>query len=257
MSDIYYKHLDKNSLIVYCDKDKYKDHMKKVDGNWNGISWIVDRKKEKEVKKLISTLKIEDLSTHAKSRKEQNKYHRAISESGDSDNDDYNEDEIELDPKLVEIINKNKDKEYDDSTSDSSSSSSDSSSDDSGSDEEEKIKRKIDEERKERFKKEENKKKKYLKQDDMVYLKSFKNKPSDFKKINNYVSSEDELSSSSEESDSSDDSFPEPRTPKRRKKYNIDQNRHESYSDLSHEVKELQRKMYKIELENKKLKSKI
>jgi hypothetical protein len=256
MPDIYYKNLDKNSLIVYCDKDKYKDHMKKIDAHWNGTSWIVDRKKEKEVKKLISTLKIEDLSNHAKSRKEQNKYHRAVSESEDSEDEDYNEDEIELDSKLVEIINKTKEeKDCDDSNSDSSSSSSDSSSDDSSSDEEEK--RKVELERKERFKKEENKKKKYLKQDDMVYLKSFKNKPSDFKKINNYISSEEELSSSSEESESSDDSFPEPRTPKKRKKYNVDQSRHESYSDLSHEVKELQRKMYKIELENKKLKSKI
>ena len=115
------------------------------------------------------------------------------------------------------------------------------------------------EKEKQRFYKEENLKKKYKSNDPMLYYKSFNSKPETFKKINNYKSdseSEKDLESSSCETSSSEDDFPTPKTPKKRKKYNKGINETEDYDDLCKEVKHLQRKIYEMELENKKLKSK-
>jgi hypothetical protein len=206
---ISYKIHDKNSIIVYCNQEGYSKDMKNFNGTWNGKGYLISKNKEKELIKFINSLKLKQVSTTFKSRKEQDKYHREVSESESNSENDEDEE--------------------------------------SSSDESEKS----------------NKKKeltpkinKYLKDDPMLYYKSFKVKPNEFKKVN-YISdnsSEDNISSSSSSpSSSSDDSFPEPRTPKKRKKYNI--NKNEEYEDLYSEVKSLQRKIQKMEIENKKLKS--
>ena len=59
---------------------------------------------------------------------------------------------------------------------------------------------------------------------------------------------------SSSENSSSEDEFPSPRTPKKRKKYSENEN---TYEDLINKVKNLQKKVCEIEIENKKIKSNL
>ena len=91
----------------------------------------------------------------------------------------------------------------------------------------------------------------------MLYYKSFNSQPKNFKKINNYESSDKSSSaqSSSASSSSSSDSFPSPKTPKKRRNYNKGIN-NENYEDILGEMKVLSRKVIELEIENKKLKSK-
>ena len=97
----------------------------------------------------------------------------------------------------------------------------------------------------------------------MLYYKSFNTQPKNFKKINNYESSESEnsddetLSSSSCSSESSEDDRPSPKTPKRRNKYASGLKKTENVEELRNEIKHLQRKLYKNDIELKKLKSKV
>ena len=245
--EITYKKLDKDSLLLSCDKDIHKNFIKSIKAVWNGSGWTVPKNKEKDIIKYNNTIKIKDLELNAKSRKEQNKYHREISEDEDDDDDSLsgdvssdassdvsddsdksnNESDIELDPRIIKLMEEKRSKEN------------------------KKSKEKI-------IVDDIKPKEKYLKKDPMVYYKSFKAKPGDFKKINDISSSESEdFESSSSDSSSSDDSFPSPKTPKKRKKYSNTSNNKENYNDLIDQVKTLQRKMYKIEIENKKLKSKV
>lgn len=206
---ISYKIHDKNSLIVYCNQEEYSKDMKNLNGTWNGKGYIISKNKEKEVIRFINSLKLKKVANSFKSRREQDKYHREVSES---------------------------------ESNDGSSECEESSSDES--------------EKSEKKKELTPKINKYLKDDPMLYYKSFKVKPNEFKKANNIsdnISEHNISSSSSSPSSSSDDSFPEPRTPKKRKKYNI--NKNEDYNELCSEVKSLQRKIQKMEIENKKLKS--
>jgi hypothetical protein len=97
---------------------------------------------------------------------------------------------------------------------------------------------------------------KYTSDDPMLYYKSFNSQPKNFKKVNNYQSSEGSLSvESSSCSSSSDDSFPSPKTPKKRRNYNKGIN-NDNYDDILGEMKSLSRRVIELEIENKKLKSK-
>jgi hypothetical protein len=241
---ISYKIYDKSSIMVYCDKDRFQKDMKLLNGIWNNNGFLISKNKEKDLIKFINSLKLKQVANNFKSRKEQNKYHREVSES--------------------ESVSSDSDSEKDDSGLDSDSNSINESSDEDDEDDKGKnqnqnmIRKGSKDSKKEKekeIKKDSQKVNKYLKDDPLLYYKSFKVKPVEFKKMNNYVSeseSEDNFSSSSESS-SSEDSFPEPRTPKKRKKYYS--GKKEEYNDLYKEVQNLQRKIYKIEIENKKLKS--
>ena len=253
---ISYKIYDKSSIMVYCDRDRFQKDMKLLNGIWNNNGFLISKNKEKDLIKFINSLKLKQVANNFKSRKDQNKYHREVSES--------------------ESVSSDSESEKGDSDLDSDSNSINESSDDEVETKDEKgkqknlntsvnmIRKESKESKKEDKKEKENKKEpkkdspkvnKYLKDDPLLYYKSFKVKPTEFKKMNNYVSeseSDDNFSSSSESS-SSEDSFPEPRTPKKRKKYYSGKN--EEYNDLYKEVKSLQRKIYKMEIENKKLKS--
>ena len=232
---ISYKNLDKKKLIVYADKKTYENFLLSINGIYNDDdTWIVSKDSENKLREFIADIKLNSLANNIKSRKVQKKYHREVSESED-DSDTENK----IKPKIR------------------------SSSKESYIDKEMDNKRKEDvqkfEKEKQRFYKEENLKKKYKSNDPMLYYKSFNSKPETFKKINNYKSdseSEKDLESSSCETSSSEDDFPTPKTPKKRKKYNKGINETEDYDDLCKEVKHLQRKIYEMELENKKLKSK-
>jgi hypothetical protein len=99
-----------------------------------------------------------------------------------------------------------------------------------------------------------------MSEDPMLYYKSFNTQPKNFKKMNNFDSEKEDdesisVSSSSYTSSDTDDSFPSPRTPKKRRNYNkgvVSEN----YDDIVGEVKSLSRRIIELELENKKLKSK-
>jgi hypothetical protein len=75
------------------------------------------------------------------------------------------------------------------------------------------------------------------------YYKTFTKKPTSFKNL--YVSSSDEYSSS-DESQSSSDGFPSPTSP----------GKDSNYNEIFEKVKELQYKLQKSEIENKKLRAK-
>jgi hypothetical protein len=99
-----------------------------------------------------------------------------------------------------------------------------------------------------------------MSEDPMLYYKSFNTQPKNFKKMNNFDSEKEDsesisVSSSSYTSSDTDDSFPSPRTPKKRRNYNKGVSS-ENYDDIVGEVKSLSRRIIELELENKKLKSK-
>lgn len=94
--------------------------------------------------------------------------------------------------------------------------------------------------------------------DNIKYYKEFNTKPVDFKKNIDYRDTDDDtdLESSSDESDSSSgESYLSPHSGKRKKRY---AEKHvDDYDELLHKVKSLEQKMCKIQIENKKLASKL
>jgi hypothetical protein len=94
------------------------------------------------------------------------------------------------------------------------------------------------------------------KEDPVEYYRSFSKKPSEFRKLyENSDSDNSSYSSSASRSESSDD-FPSPSTPakNRHKKKSDQENNHE---DLFEKVKDLQRRLYEIENQNRKIKAYI
>jgi len=84
-----YTFLNTDKIVVRGNKDKYDAILKTIGGKWNaslkaGPGWVIEREKEQKLKKLIGSLKSESsltqLKGNIKSRKEQKKFHRAISE---------------------------------------------------------------------------------------------------------------------------------------------------------------------------------
>jgi hypothetical protein len=83
------------------------------------------------------------------------------------------------------------------------------------------------------------------------YYNEFSKNPKTFREL--YASSEEEMSSSSEdEESSSSDDFPSPNTPKKGYKANRDKQ-----DNMSNIVKDLQKRLYNMEIQNKKLRAKI
>ena len=85
-----YKKYNNTSFIVNGQKEKHHKFIKTLSGRWNSkvkdfqAGWIVPIEKEKELKIYIDSLNVSKLNKNIKSRKKQNKYHRAISISSDS-----------------------------------------------------------------------------------------------------------------------------------------------------------------------------
>lgn len=230
---ISYKFLDKKNLLVLTDKVTHKSFLKFLNGLWSDDNngWVVPKSKEKYLKNFISTQKLETISGEIKSRKSQKKYHREISESESSDDSD----DVKSIKSVSKIEKDNVDKRIVDE------------------------KTKFEKEKSE-FDQKNNLKKKYMSEDPMLYYKSFNTQPKNFKKINNFDSENEDdksisVSSSSYTSSDTDDSFPSPRTPRKRRNYNKGVAT-ENYDDIVGEVKSLSRRIIELELENKKLKSK-
>jgi len=116
--------------------------------------------------------------------------------------------------------------------------------------------RKKEKERSDKKKKEKDKKIKevneYKKENPLEYYKLFSKKPIDFRELYRHSDSDNNYSSSID-NDSSSDDFPSPNTPiKNNKTMNksFDDNNHK---DLFKKVKELQRRLYELEIQNRKL----
>ena len=263
MSDISYKNYGKNLLMVKCESDKHLNFLKSIDSSQKKENlWVVNKSKEPELKNYINSIlinksfSINNTKINIRSRKLQKKYHRAMSDNeSESENENENENENESDKSVSskestksKLSVRDKDIEVKIKTSPV---------------EKELLTRKKLEE-KEKFEKEKldfeksQKDKIESQENPLKYYKNFNKKPVDFKKINNYSDSEDDrsnkYSSSSRSSNSSDESFPSPKTPKKRKNY-FEEDKND-YSELLSEMKKLQKKLYEIEIENKKLKNK-
>ena len=95
-------------------------------------------------------------------------------------------------------------------------------------------------------------KKKYFNEDRMLYYKTFKKNENNRRRDLSSSSESSNNYSSSNHSTSSSDSFPSPETPKKRVKYIKNENENKNYKDLFGQVKELQQKVYEMELKNRR-----
>jgi len=252
-----YKFLDKKKLLVIADKNtSHKSFLQYLNGTWSedNDGWIISKSKEKEIKDFIANQKLKTISTDIKSRKTQDKYHREVSESESSDSSDdvrsiksSSESEDEIDPRILKMLEEKERQKKETVVSKLENEEL----------EKRKLKEKakFEDEKSEFNEKDKKLKKKYMSEDPMLYYKSFNTQPKNFKKINNYESDDNLSVSSSSCSSSSSDSFPSPRTPKKRRNYNKGLN-NENYEEMIGKMKSINRKIIKIELENKKLKSK-
>ena len=86
----------------------------------------------------------------------------------------------------------------------------------------------------------------------MDYYRSFSKKPVDFRQL--YGSETESYSSTSSESESSDD-FPSPDTPVKRRHKDQKRSRDNNHGELFNKVKDLQRRLYEMEIKNRKLRA--
>jgi len=256
MTDIIYDNYNKRSVAVRGNKDKYQNAMKGIGAKWNprmkdGPGWILPKENEPELQRLIKSFKkmskLEELSTHAKSRKEQHKYHREISESeneneSESERDSESEDEDEGDiPPLVAKLLESE--------------------------------RTLEEEKKEykfRYQPVNNRPREYSRSsreynrseetnhssrsrqsnDPIDYYKSFNQKPISFREIHkpSLDNNEDVYSSSNDSrSNYSSDHFPSPRTPiKKSSKHNS-----KDYGSLLAQIDSMDKRMKEMERESR------
>ncbi len=342
MSELTYQGYNKQSWAVMGDREKYSTILKTIGGRWNSRlkgmppGWLVPRAKEHELKKLIDGIngavvkadekdvEIEKIQTQAKSRKEQHKYHRAVSASEDSE-DVQSETKAEevKEEKSVSVHSDVKPVQHEsESGSDESESESpqkpkhrpkQSTEEEALTQKREQAKRQFEEEKRaherrlvdsQKHKKEhrhvnkDSREHRHVEKDvkehrhadrerrhtekdvkehrhvdkehrhtekdikehrhnrspdfrdrkkDVKYYESFAKKPSKFRAL--YEPSDDErYSSSSGSSSSSSDDFPLPESPKRQS-HRKDP---EDYGQLFHKVRGLQKKLYEMDLKQRK-----
>lgn len=255
MNDITYTYYNKVSLAVRGDREKYQDFVKKsLGGKWNprikdGAGWIVPIENEEKLKAFINSKRedrLDIISSVKKSRKEQSKYKRAISKSEeiDNDKDDNNNEDDNKNETTVEnlkddtIIKSNKKDDKDDDKDDEDDNKEEDEEDDEDIPIPMEVLKLLEEEKNRKG------------EEQFAYYKSFSKNPKEFKK--KYFKEDDRpLSSSSNYSESSSDDYPSPETPKPRKQT---YRKEEDIDELKEKMKEMQKRMYMMELENKKKK---
>ena len=108
-NELTFKEYNKKSFAVYGDKSKYATLVKSIGGRWNSRmkggtpGWLVPRENLNKLKKLVSSVnslkadfsKTSSPKPEIKSRKNQTKYHREVSEDSET------EDEIVSEPEDV------------------------------------------------------------------------------------------------------------------------------------------------------------
>jgi hypothetical protein len=103
-SSLTYDVYNEKSFAVRGDKELYQKRIKQIKGSrYNprlrgGTGWLVPRDKQNELDALIQKINLDNrlktMQSHAKSRKDQRKYHRAVSDNEYSS--DANEPDIEI-----------------------------------------------------------------------------------------------------------------------------------------------------------------
>jgi hypothetical protein len=231
MSDIVYEKYDKRSVAIRGNKNKYNKAMNEIGAKWNsnmknGPGWILPKENEPELQRLIKSFqklsKLDDIATHVKSRKDQNKYHREYSGSEKNSDEDSENDIPPIISQLLENEDKLEKKKQEENEVSNFSSN---------------IKSKT--------RKPENKKKS-KNEDPIDYYKSFNQKPSSFKQKQKIESDDDDdvysSSRSASESESSDN-FPSPSTPgKKNSKYSD-----REYNSLIQKMNEMQNRINVLE----------
>lgn len=250
-----YELYDKKRLAVYGDRDKYGKILKGLGARFNPKmrtkpGWNLPVDKESELKKLIDALnkgdEFDNLKARAKSRKDQTKYHRAVSGSEKEDSDD--------DKEKKKVEEKPRDSPKRDpqpstpkgSPSKARAKSSSDSSSDSGSEKSSPSEKKSERSEKKPKKhhrhrhhsKERKEKGKTAQKSVLDYYKSFSKRP-------NKSESELSFSESSDEEDSSEDDFPSPVLPKKK-------NDKAEYGSIMKKMKDLEKRLKDIKVTKKK-----
>ena len=304
--DLNYKKYNNKSLAVWGNKAMYHDLIKGIGGRWNSRmkdkpGWILSIDKEPALKKLIDSLqrnsKLDNIASNVKSRKEQSKYHRSLSESEDEDEEeeeDEDEEEEEEDEEEKEdeqikskIVKNDKKKaqtslvntheeealrqkreeekrkfeeekrKFEEEHTNEKSSKKAAKKEERQRMKEQILRLEAEKAARHQAKKEEKlrlkkKEKKYREEIPSSY-KTLTKKPSEFKKMFVQSSNDDNYSSSSSSFSSSTDDFPSPGSPKKRRGYKRETE--EDYGELFVKMREMQRRLYEMELQNKKLKA--
>jgi len=278
---------NKNRLAVRGDRDLYNDLVKSIGGRWNprmhgGEGWIIPIEQKTILEDLINALGCDDKN------KPENKDSEGEPEEEEPEEEECEEEEPE-EEECEEEEPEEEEPEEEEESSDNDLIEKNKKIKEDLEFEKRRLKKKQEEQRQKEKEKEKEKEKsrqekqkmkdeiKRLekqkaerklkkdkersnnkKEDPVKYFRSFSKKPSEFRKL--YANSESDnscYSSSASRSESSDD-FPSPNTPVKNKnkngKRNYQENNHE---DLFEKVKDLQRRLYEIENQNRKIKAHI
>jgi hypothetical protein len=291
MNEITYAKYNDTKIAVRCNREKFQDFMKTIDGRWNprlkeGPGFLVPIENEEKLQLFINSkkdLNLDNIASIKKSRKNQQKYKRAISKREEEDKDIV-EEVVET---IIEKPIENPKKEHNEETNQEiKSEDREEHNNDTTHNlkREDKLKNKEDEDEEEEDEEEDEKdedvvydipknivnileekrknqnykerteekiKKIQNNKDELSFYKNFSKKPQEFKK--HYKSNKHISSSSSEYSDDeSSDDYPSPETPKPRKSYKKESE--DDVAELKQKIKDMQKRMYMMELENKKRK---
>ena len=126
-----YEPYNHKSLVIRGDRSKYGTMIKNLGGRWNpkllkgGVGWTFPKAREGELKKMIESIKqdkqMNEMKSHAKTRKGQLKYHRAISEE-ESESEDEEDEESDDEEENSENSENSEKSESEDNSSESEKS---------------------------------------------------------------------------------------------------------------------------------------
>ena len=94
-----YREFNNHNLIVFCEiRNKYEEFFETIGGKWfsgndeeKKTGFINPKENKRHLLKILEMIKIRE---NAKSRKNQNKYHRAVSDSEDDSDDEESEHDV-------------------------------------------------------------------------------------------------------------------------------------------------------------------
>jgi len=112
--ELTYKSYDNERLIVSGDRSRYSNLMRSVGGRWQSRvkkgyepGWLISKTRERDLKQLLESIqgksRLSEMQEHARSRKHQKRYHRAV--SGDEASDEELTPQLSINPKLQETVN--------------------------------------------------------------------------------------------------------------------------------------------------------
>ena len=245
---------NKTRLAVRGDRELYNDLIKKIGGRWNsrmhgGEGWIISIEHKDVLEDLIKSLgDSTDLDETTRCKEDVDD---SETQKGETD------DEKERDNQEEEAREREREEKKAREREEEREEKKDREKEEAREREKEEKKAREKEERKSKLAKERRDIAEHAmsneSNDPLAYFRSFSKKPVDFRKL--YAPSDSDnssYSSSTSRSESSDD-FPSPETPIKNKGSQKSEHNH---AELFEKVNELQRKLYELEIKNRKLKAK-